>query len=101
MITVSPGVLSPHKDDAYIHMIGGPSHGTLASVPAETLKRRRSSKRKKKKSPHAGQSYNSDDELMTSSAAKQSEDNAAHLPGGATHFLGRRESGAGLRYSQK
>lgn len=79
-------------------MIGGPSHGTLASVPAETLKRRRSSKRKKKKSPHAGQSYNSDDELMTSSAAKQSEENApTNLPTGATVFFNRRESGAGLR----
>lgn len=79
-------------------MIGGPSHGTLASVPAETLKRRRSSKQKKKKSPHAGQSYNSDDELMTSSAAKQSENSAAtaNLPTAATAFHGRRESGAGL-----
>src|SRR5699024_2287012 len=65
--TVAAG--SPHGTDyADYYGIGGPpSHGTLASVPVETLKRQRSTKKKKKKKA-AGRShhtmYNSDDELM-------------------------------------
>lgn len=64
------GLTSPHKDyaDHYGHVVGGPSHGTLASVPVETLKRQRSAKKKKKKlSPF---SCNSDDELINYSTNK-------------------------------
>lgn len=65
---------SPHKEyseygEHYGHQVGGPSHGTLASVPVETLKRQRSTKKKKKKVSQQSL-YNSDDELINYSGNK-------------------------------
>lgn len=60
---------SPNEPAEDEYIVGGQSHGTLASMPAECLKRRRSSKRKKKKKAAAAAqntSFNSDDELFTS-----------------------------------
>lgn len=65
---------SPNEPAEDEYVVGGQSHGTLASMPAESLKRRRSSKRKKKKKAAAAAqntSFNSDDELFTSKPTEE------------------------------